>query len=160
MLIHSISTTSIHMVSFQFAVSAMSDQSDSQNKSEEQVNLSEGTSPSGSYDEGIRSTPSNLSKAATRTRRKRNSDSEDEDYLAVEEEISSKKKVVKKEFGTTASTKPGLNKKAHAKRVPMSKARASTLEASKSTIEDVAGEGMKGKKGPKRLWQELLESPQ
>ena len=75
----------------------MSDQSDSQNKSEEQVNLSEGTSPSGRYDEGSRSTPSNLPKAAARTRRKRNSDSEDEDYVAVEEEVTSKK-VLKKEY--------------------------------------------------------------
>ena len=58
--------------------------------------------------------------------RKRNSDSKDEDYVAVEEEVSSKKKVVKKEFGTVASTKPGLHKKAPAKRVSMSKARAST----------------------------------
>ena len=127
MLIHSISTISIHRVSFRFAVSAMSDQSDSQNKSEEQVNMSEGTSPSGSYDEGSRSTPSNLPKAATRTRRKRNSESEDEDFV-VDEEVTSKKKVVKKEFGTTASTKPGLHKKAPAKRVPMSIARASTQE--------------------------------
>ena len=62
----------------------MSDQSDSQNKSEEQVQLSEGTSPSGSYDEGSRSTPSNLPKAATRTRKKKTSDSEDEDYVAFE----------------------------------------------------------------------------
>ena len=66
MLIHSISSITIHRVSFQFAVSTMSDQSDSQNKSEEQVNLSEGTGPSSSYDEGSRSTPSNLPKAATR----------------------------------------------------------------------------------------------
>jgi len=65
--------------------------------------LSQGTSPSGSYDEGSRSTLSNFPKAATRTRRKRNSDSEDEDYVAIEEEVSSKKKVVKKEFGTVAS---------------------------------------------------------
>ena len=49
----------------------MSDQSDSQNKSEEQVQMSEGTSPSSSYDEGSRSTPSNLPKAATRTKKKR-----------------------------------------------------------------------------------------
>ena len=112
----------------------MSDQSDSQNKSEEQVNLSEGTSPSDSYDEGSRSTPSILPKAATRQRRKKNSDSEDEDYVAAEEEVSmQKKKVVKKEFGTTASTKPGMHKKAPTKRVPTSKARASTLETSKST---------------------------
>ena len=92
------------------------------------MNLSEGTSPSDSYDDGSKSTPSNLPKAATRHRRKRNSNCEDEDYIAAEEEVSSKKKVVKKEFGTAASTKPGLNKKAPTKRVPMSKARASTQE--------------------------------
>ena len=107
----------------------MSDQSDSQNKSEEQVNLSEGTSPSGSYDEGSRSTPSNLPKAATMTRKKRNSESEDEDYVAVEEEVTSKNKVLKKEYAV-AATKPGLHKKAPAKRVPMSKARASTQVSS------------------------------
>ena len=126
MLIYSTSSISIHRVCCQFAFVRMSDQSDSQNKSEEQVNMSEGTSPSSSYDEGSGSTPINLPKAATRTRRKRNSESDDEDYVAAEEEVSSRKKVVKKEFGTVASTKPGLQKKAHAKRVPMSKARAST----------------------------------
>ena len=68
--------------------------------------MSEGTSPSGSYDEGNRSTPSNLPKAATRTRKKRNSDSEDEDYVAVEDEATSKKKVLKKEYGSAAATKP------------------------------------------------------
>ena len=55
----------------------MSDQSDSQNKSEEQMDLSEGTSPSGSYDEGSWSTPSNLPNAQTRQRKKKTSDSED-----------------------------------------------------------------------------------
>ena len=94
----------------------MSNQSGSQNKSEEQVNLSERTSPSSSYDEGSRSTPSNFPKAATRTRRKRNSDSEDEDYVAAEEEVSSKKKVLKKEYPTAAATKPGLHKKTPAKK--------------------------------------------
>nr|XP_020198993.1 uncharacterized protein LOC109784802 [Aegilops tauschii subsp. strangulata] len=126
----------------------MSDQSDSQNKSEEQVNLSEGTSPCGSYDEGSRSTPSNLPKATTRTRRKRNSDSEDEDYVALEEEVSSKKKVVKKEFGTTASTKPGLHKKAPAKRVPMSKARASTQEQA----QPASGAGKEKKERKRGRW--------
>ena len=72
----------------------MSDQSDSQNKSEQQGQLSEGTSPSSSYDEGSRSTPSNLPKAATRTRKKRTSDSEDEDYVAAKDEATPKKKVV------------------------------------------------------------------
>nr|XP_040246027.1 transcriptional regulator ATRX homolog [Aegilops tauschii subsp. strangulata] len=127
----------------------MSDQSDSQNKSEEQVNLSEGTSPSSSYDEGSKSTPSNLPKAATRQRRKMNSESEDEDYVAAEEEVSSKKKVVKKEFRTAASTRPDMHKKAPAKKVPMSKARVSTLETSKSTGGEAAGEG-KNKKEIKR----------
>ena len=82
----------------------MSDQSDSQNRTEEQVQIIEGTSPSSSYDEGSRSTPSKLPKAATRSRKKRTLDSEDEDYVAVEEEVSSKKKVLKKEYATTAAT--------------------------------------------------------
>ena len=83
----------------------MFDQSDSQNKLEEQVQVSEGTSPSSSYDDGSRSTPSNLPKAATRAKKKRTSDSEDEDYVTVEDETTSKKKVLKKEYGTAASTK-------------------------------------------------------
>ena len=76
----------------------MSDQRNSQNKSEEHVQLSEGTSPSSTSDDGKRSTPSNLPKATTRTRKKKTSDSEDEDYVAVEE-VSSKKKVLKKNMG-------------------------------------------------------------
>ena len=103
----------------------MSDQSDSQNRSEEQMNLSEGTSPS-TTDEGSRSTPSNLPKAATRQRRKRTSDFEDEDYKAEEDEATSKKVVLKKEYGSAQSTKPGLKKKVPAKRTPMPKARKST----------------------------------
>src|SRR5215216_7029455 len=99
--------------------------------------MSEGTSPSNnSYDEGSRSTPSNLPKAATRTRKKRNSNSKDEDYVAIEQEVSSKKKGVKKEFGTAASTKPGLQKKAPARRVPTSKPRKfATGETMQFTIE-------------------------
>ena len=61
------------------------------------MNLSEGTSPSSSFDEGSRSTPSNLTKAATRTRKKKTSYSEDEDYVAAEEEeTTSKRRVLKK----------------------------------------------------------------
>ena len=67
------------------SVCIMSDRSDSQNKSEEQVQMSEGTSPSSTSDEGRRSTPSNLAKAATRARKKKTSDSEDEYYVAVED---------------------------------------------------------------------------
>ena len=129
----------------------MSDQSDSQNKSEEQVQLSEGTSPSSSYDEGSRSTPSNLPKAATRTRKKRTSDSEDEDYVVVEDEATSKKKVLKKEYGTAAATKPGLKRKAPARRVPMSKARASTQETMEFILEPKeTGDGKKRKERVKK----------
>ena len=53
--------------------------------------MSEGTSPSSTSDEGSRSTPSNLPKAATRARKKRTSDSEDEDYVAEEDEATSRK---------------------------------------------------------------------
>ena len=52
----------------------MSNQSDSQNREEEQVQMSEGTSPSSGSDEGSRSTPSNLPKAATRARKKKTSE--------------------------------------------------------------------------------------
>ena len=104
----------------------MSDQSDSQNKSEEQIHMSEGTSPSSSSDEGSRSTPSNLPKAATRTRKKRTSKSEDEDYMAEEDEATSKKVVLKKEYGSAKNTKPGLNRKIPTKRTPMPKVRRST----------------------------------
>ena len=70
--------------------------------------MSEGTSPSSTSDEGSRSTPSNLPKAATRARRKRTSDSEDEDYVTVEDEATSKKVVLKKEYGSAQGTKPSL----------------------------------------------------
>ena len=78
--------------------------------------MSEGTSPSSTSDDGSRSTPSNLPKAATRARKKKTSDSEDEDYVAVEDEATSKKKVLKKEYGTTASTKPGMQKQGPCKK--------------------------------------------
>ena len=99
--------------------------------------MSEGTSPSNSFDDGSRSTPSNMPKAATRTRKKRTSDLEDEDYVAVEDEATSKKKVQEKEYGSAATVKPGMIKKAPAKRIPMSEARASTAETSKPTGEAV-----------------------
>ena len=114
----------------------MSDQSDSQNKSEEQIHMSEGTSPSSTSDDGSRSTPSNLTKAATRARKKKTSESEDEDYVAVEDEATSKKKVLKKEYGTAAATKPGMQRKAPARRIPTSKPRkVATGETMKFTIE-------------------------
>src|SRR3989337_484629 len=87
------------------SVLAMSDNSDSQNRSEEQANLSEGTSPSNNrYDEGSRSTSSNLPKAATRQRKKRTSDSEDEDFV-IDEEVtkssSSESEVLRSEEHTS-----------------------------------------------------------
>ena len=98
--------------------------------------MSEGTSPSSSYDEGSRSTPSNLPKAATRTRKKKTSDCEHEDYVAVEDEATSRKKVLKKEYGIAAASKPGLKTKASARRLPMSKPRKVAIgETMKFTIE-------------------------
>ena len=133
----------------------MSDQSDSQNRSEEQVHLSEGTSPSSSSDDGSRSTPSNLPKAATRTRKKKTSESEDEDYVAVEDEATSKKKVVKKEYSTAAATKPGMKQKVPAKRIPMSKARASTQVPLESEPKEAA-EGKKRKEKVKKTTARVL----
>ena len=46
--------------------------------------------------------------------------------MAVEDEATSKNKVVKKEYSTAAATKPSMKQKVPAKRIPMSKARAST----------------------------------
>src|SRR4051812_43179402 len=98
--------------------------------------MSEGTSPSSSSDEGSRSTPSNLPKAATRASKKRTSESEDEDYVAEEEEATSKKKVLKKEYGSAAATKPGMQKKVPARRAPTSKSRkVATGETLKFTME-------------------------
>ena len=152
MLIYSTSSI-IYSQGLLSVVAKMSDQSDSQNRSEQQEQLSEGTSPSSSYDEGSRSTPSNFPKAATRTRKKRTSDSEDEDYVATEEEVSSKKKVLKKEYGTSTATKPGMNKKAPTRRTPMSKARASTQETMEFTLEPKeAGEGKMRREGSRRPW--------
>src|SRR4051812_27848130 len=126
----------------------MSDQSGSQNMSEQPVHMSEGTSPSSSSDEGSRSTPSNLPKAATRQRKKRTSDSEDEDYVA-EEEATSKKVVLKKEHGSRQSTKAGLKVKMPAGRQPMPKARASTKIPEKPTPKEpiVAVEKKERKRG-------------
>ena len=137
----------------------MSDQSDSQNREEEQIHMSEGTSPSSTSDEGSRSTPSNLPKEATRARRKRTSDSEDEDYVAVEDEATSKKKVLKKEYGTAAATKPGMKTKAPARRIPMSKARASTQVPLEFEPKEAAAEGKKRKERVKKTMARVVGQP-
>ena len=137
----------------------MSDQSDSQNRSEEQVQLSEGTSPSSTSDEGSRSTPSNLPKAATRTRKKRTSDSEDEDYVAAEDEATSKKVVLKKEYGSAKNTKPGLNRKVPAKRTPMLKVRGSTQVPEKPDPKEPADESKKRKERVKKTMARVVGQP-
>lgn len=133
----------------------MPDNSDSQNMSEEQVQMSEGTSPSeSSQDDGSRSTPSNMPKATTRQRKKKTSYSEDEDFV-IDEEVSSKRKGDKKETGTAA--KLGLKMKAPAKRVPMSKARASTQETMAFTLEPKEpGEGKKRKERVKKTTARVI----
>ena len=125
----------------------MSNQSDSQNLSEQQVVMSEGTSPSSSSDEGSRSTPSNLPKAATRQRKKKTSDSEDEDYVAEEEATS-------KRVEPAQGSKPGLKIKRPAGRQPMSKARASTEKPTPQ--EPVAAEGKKRKERVKKTVARVL----
>ena len=91
-----------------------------------------------------------MPKATSRQRKKRTLDSKDEDFEV--EEVTSKKKVFQKEYGDVATTKPGQNKKAPAKRVPMSKARASTQEPSKSTGGEDAAEDKKKKEIKRGRW--------
>ena len=109
--------------------------------------MSEGTSPSSSSDEGSRSTPSNLPKAATRQRKKKTSDSEDEDYVAEEEATS-------KRIEPAQGTKPGLKIKRPAGRQPMSKARASTEKP--TSQEPAAAEGKKRKERVKKTVARVL----
>ena len=121
--------------------------------------MSEGTSPSSSYDEGSRSTPSNLPKAATRTRKKKTSDPKDEDYVAVEEEATSKRKVLKREYGTTAASKPGMKTNIPAKRVPMSKARSSTQETLGSAPKEQVVAEKKRKERIKKTMARVIGKP-
>ena len=103
-----------------------------------------------------------MPKAATRTRKKRTSDSEDEDYVAVEDEATSRKKVLKKEYGIAAATKPGLHKKAPAKRAPVSQPRkVPTGETMKFTIESDDGKAVgvaRRRRGKEPHLQKFLES--
>ena len=121
--------------------------------------MSEGTSPSSTLDEGSRSTPSNFPKATTRARRKRTSDSEDEDYVAAEDEATSKKIVLKKEYGSAAATKPGLKRKFPAKRTLVLKVRASTQEPEKSNPKEATAEGKKRKERVKKTMARVVGQP-
>jgi hypothetical protein len=78
----------------------------------------------------------------------------------ADEEVTSRKKVVKKEFGTAASTKPGMKKKEPARRIPMSKARASTQETIGVSLEPKeAGEGKKRKESVKKTMARVIGRP-
>ena len=74
--------------------------------------------------------------------------------MAAEDEVSSKKKVLKKEYGTAAATKPGMHKKAPARRVPMSKARTSIQETMVFSLEPKAGD--EGKKRVRKTTARLI----
>ena len=114
------------------------------------MQLSEGSDPSSTSDDGSRSTPSNLPKLATRSRKRRTSYSE----------ATSRKKVLKKEYGIAAASKPGMKTKAPARRVPMSKARASTQETMEFTLEPKgAGEGKKRKERVKKTIARVIGKP-
>ena len=76
--------------------------------------------------------------------------------MAVEDEATSKKKVVKKEYSTAAATKPGMKTKVPAKRIPMSKARASTQVPLESEPKEAAAEGKKRKERVKKTTARVL----
>ena len=96
----------------------MSSGSDSQNTLEQNVDLSEGSSPAESYYEGIRSSP-DLPKVATKTRKKRNSDDENADFVATKA-TSKKKAMMRKEYGTSTSTRTSAKDMTTIRKVPLS----------------------------------------
>ena len=83
--------------------------------------------------------------------------------MAVEAEATSKKNVLKKEYGTAAATKPGMQKKAPARRIPTSKPRkVATGETMKFTIEsalEAAGQDKKKKKRVRTTTAKVLGNP-
>ena len=79
--------------------------------------------------------------------------------MAVDDEATSKKKVLKKEYGTTATIKPGMKTKSPARRVPMSKARASTQVTLESEPKEAAAEGKKRKERVKKTMARVVGKP-
>ena len=79
--------------------------------------------------------------------------------MAVEDEATSKKKVLKKEYGTAAAIKPGMKTKVPAKRTPMSKARASTQVPLESGPKEAAAEGKKRKERVKKTMARVVGQP-
>ena len=79
--------------------------------------------------------------------------------MAIEDEATSKKKVLKKEYGSAAATKPGMKTKVPAKRTPMSKARASTQVPEKSDPKEAAAEGKKRKERVKKTMARVVGKP-
>ena len=74
--------------------------------------------------------------------------------MAFEDEATSKKKVLKKEYGSASTVKPGLKIKRPSGRQPMSKARASTEKPTPQ--EPVAAEGKKRKERVKKTVARVL----
>ena len=90
----------------------MSDQSDSQNRSEEQIDMSKGTSPSSSTYEGSRSTPSNLPKARASTQLPENPDPKEPTV-----ESKKRKERVKKTMARVVGQPSMMEEEATSKRV-------------------------------------------
>nr|XP_040258366.1 uncharacterized abhydrolase domain-containing protein DDB_G0269086-like [Aegilops tauschii subsp. strangulata] len=150
----------------QIAAGSASSASDSQNISEQHEDLSEGSSPAKSFDEGSRITPTNLPKAAKTTRKTKGSGT-DEDFQP--EEVTSKKKkkkVLAKEYGTSASTRPSGSAKERlvVRKVLISKADKATAPKGTMTftLEDPsdaeAGAGKK-KKRPRKTIAHVIGKP-
>ena len=77
--------------------------------------------------------------------------------MAEEDEATSKKVVLKKEYGSAKNIKPGMKIKRPAGRKPMSKARASTQVPEKP--EELAAEGKKRKERVKKTMARVVGQP-
>ncbi|XP_044396448.1 uncharacterized protein, partial [Triticum aestivum] len=140
----------------------MSSGSDSQNMSEQNVDLSEGSSLAKSYYEGIKSSL-DLPKAPTRTKKKRNSDDEAAYFLASEA-TSKKKAVLRKEYGTSASTRPSAKDRTVVRKVPLSKANKATTPKETMTFiledpSDAEADASKKKKRARKTTVVVIGKP-
>ena len=79
--------------------------------------------------------------------------------MAEEDEATSKKVVLKKEYGSAKNTKPGLNRKVPAKRTPMLKVRGSTQVPEKPDPKEPAAEGKKRKERVKKTMARVVGQP-
>ena len=79
--------------------------------------------------------------------------------MAVEDEATSKKKVLKKEYGTAAAIKPGMNRKVPAKRTPMLKVRGTTQETLGSEPKEQVVAKKKRKQRAKKTMARVVGKP-